>query len=42
MKSDRDELYINIVAVDDTYNFIVHNLFISSHLNAQIGVSNLR
>lgn len=42
MKSGRGELYIKTVAVDDTYNFIVHNLFISSHLNAQIGVSNIR
>ena len=42
MNSDGDKLYIEIVDLDEIYNFLVQNYFIRSHFGAQIIVTSFR
>jgi hypothetical protein len=36
MMSNEDKLYTKFVALDESYNFIVHNIFIWSAFDAKI------
>ena len=42
MNSYGDKFYIEIIEINNIYNFVVQNYFIRSHLGAQIIVTSFR